>query len=114
MEISCLKGHKNYIEIDEIKYKLFTKNDYDLKKENYKVYEVKSDKKLNFKNQDLLHELFENILRKYYPDKENLFVLSSNENNIDKIDILINDTLKEEEENNIIKNYLKKFILLII
>ena len=107
MEISCLNGHKNYIEIDEIKYKLLTKNDYDLKKENYKEYEVKSDKKLNFENQDLLHELFENILRKYYPDKENLFVLSSNENNIDKIDILINDNLKEEE-NNIIKNYLKK------
>ena len=107
IDISCLNNHRDDVEVDKVKYKLITKNDYDLKKKNYKEYEVKNDIKLNFVNQDFLQELFRNIIRKYYPDKKNLFKLSSNENAKDKINTLINNNLKEEE-NQIIIKYLEK------
>ena len=107
IEMSCLNNHNYYIGIDEIKYKLITKNDYDLKKENYKEYEVKDDKKLNFENQNFLFDIFRHVIRKYCPVKGSLHVLSSNEYVKDKIDTLIDNNLKEEEKK-IIKDYLKK------
>ena len=64
--ISCLNNHRDNIEVDEVKYKLITKNNYELKKENYKEYEVINDDKLNFENQYFLDELFRNIIKIYY------------------------------------------------